>query len=341
MDMTPSMKTATLYPPFGPEFEAVVPELYTGIDLQIKQSQPYSTDYLVAGFLLRETNGKLLGRVALYNNPALYLEGRKVIALGAYECVDDPFACRTLLDGALAYVHTYLPHVIIVGPMDGSSWQTYRYVTEGYELGPFLFEPFAKFYYPKQWQQAGFSPVMKYVSNLAHIDESHRSDHTMEQARYEKEGLVFRNLDIEHPAAELRRMAKFNGIAFQSAFLFSAISESDFVEKNRRMMGFLSPDLVHVVLDGKDICGMILAYPDKLDPSGKTAVVKTLARLSGERYRGLGDLLCAKIVGALLDQGYDKMIHALMRADNASVVNSSRFWGEPYKKYALFSCIDP
>ncbi len=334
------MKIELLHPPFAPEFEALIPVLYAGNALQMKQSQPYASDFLVAGFLLRDTNGHLLGRAALYHNPALFLDGRKVITIGAYECVDNPVASRTLFEAAYAYVHTHFPDNAIVGPMDGSSWQTYRYVTEGYELGPFLFEPFALPYYPKQWQQAGFAPLMEYVSNLAHFDESHRGDAASIQAEFEKRGLVFRNLDAENPEAELRRMAKFNGIAFQSAFLFSAISDAEFVEKNRKMMDFLDPNLVHVVQDGDDICGMILAYPDKLDTRGKTAVVKTLARLPGARYRGLGDVLCVKIVHALLDHGYDKMIHALMRADNASIASSSRFWGEPYKRYVLFSRID-
>jgi ribosomal protein S18 acetylase RimI-like enzyme len=325
------------HPPFGPEFDAIIPDLYPGVALSIKQSQPYALDFLEIGFLMHGTAGQLLGRVAVYNNPGLFLDGKKAIAIGAYECVDDAVASATLLESALAHIHAHFPGAAVVGPMDGSTWQTYRFVVEGDALGPFLFEPFALPYYPQQWQQAGFLPLMAYVSNLAHLHESNREDHTKAQAAFENMGLSFRNLDAGNPEAELLRMAKFNTSSFQSAFLFTAIPDAVFAEKNRRLMGLLDPSLVHVVQEGDEICGMILAYPDKLDPSGKTAVVKTLARLPGARYRGLGDLLCVKIVGTLLDRGYDKMVHALMRADNPSVVSSSKFWGEPYKRYLLFS----
>ncbi len=330
------MKIDIVQPPFGPEFDTIIPVLYQGAALQVKQSQPFASDFLAAGFLMQGTEGAL-GRAALYNNPSLFHEGKKVLALGAYECVSDAAASAALFDAILTYTQKHFPEAFIVGPMDGSTWQTYRFVTEGYALGPFLFEPFAMPYYPNQWQQAGFSPLMEYVSNLAHIDESHRGEHFQAQAEFEKMGLVFRNLDTENPEEELLRMARFNDRAFHSAFLFTSISETSFVEKNRNLMRFLDPELVHVVLDGNEICGMILAYGDKLDPSGKTAVVKTLARLPGQRYRGLGDLLCFKIVNTLLDHGYAKMVHALMRADNPSVTSSSRFWGEPYKRYMLYS----
>ena len=330
------MKIEILKPPFGPIFDGIIPELYTGKNLLIKQSQPYATAHLAVGFLLKAADGALLGRAALYNNPSLCLEGKQVIALGAYECVSDNAASWALIDAVEAYCKKAFPDFLVIGPMDGSSWKTYRYVTEGLEHGPFLFEPFFLPYYPEQWRAAGFSELMCYASNLAYIDESHRNDFTAAQKAFESNGLVFRTLDVSDQDAELRRLAKFNLKAFQSAFLFSEITEAEFMLNNQKTMAFLLPKLVHLVLDGDEICGMILAYPDLLDPDGKTAVVKTLARLPGARYRGLGDLLCDKIVASLLDAGFQKMIHALMRVGNDSLVNSSKFWGEGYKRYTLF-----
>jgi L-amino acid N-acyltransferase YncA len=274
--------------------------------------------------------------VALYQNPSLLLDNAPVVSLGAYECVDDFVVSRILFYEVLKYTRTYFPGSILIGPMEGSTWQTYRFVTSGMAQPPFLFEPFALSYYPAQWREAGFKTLMEYHSNLAFFDESDRADFTQFQRKFEEKGLVFRKLDVNDSEGELLRLAKFNLTAFQSAFLYSAISEEEFVAKNRKLIAALSPELVHLALQGDTICGMILGYPDKLDPSGQTAVVKTLARLSGEQYRGLGDLLCARMLESLLNNGYKKMIHALIRSGNASHENSSRFFGETYKNYTLF-----
>jgi hypothetical protein len=330
------MKIQIFTPPLSPDFSAIVPVLYEGLALQIKQNQAFATEHLVAGFLLCTENGAPLARAALYQNPDLRLEGQPCLALGAYECVADAAASKALLGAVIDHAKRHFPDQRIVGPMDGSTWQAYRFVTAGAEKAPFLLEPFGLPHYPAQWLDFGFEPLMEYHSQLAHFDESDRVDFSALQQKFEGNGLVFRNLNLNDTDGELWRLARFNLSAFQEAFLFTSISEEDFVEKNRRTLAFLKPELVHLALEGDTICGLIFAYPDLLDPTGKTAVVKTLARLPGEHLRGLGELLCAKIVASLLDLGYQRMIHALMRKGNASLGNSARFWGEPYKSYTLF-----
>lgn len=335
-----NMHIELIKPPFLPDFEALIPLLYQGMDLAIKQRQPYAREHLSAGFLMRDASGACIGRVALYHNPALQLDGKPVVCLGAYACVNDQTASTYLLQHGLEHARQHFPGAMVVGPMDGSTWQTYRFVTSGGDQRPFLLEPFDLPYYPDQWLAAGFKPLMHYTSHLAFFDASDRTDFSAAQLNFESKGLVFRHLDVADPEAELRRLARFNLASFQSAFLFSPITEAEFMDKNRALLHALQPELVHLALDGNDICAMILAYPDLLDPSGQTAVVKTLARLPGDRYRGIGDLLCAKIVDTLLQHGYNKMIHALMRSGNASLNNSSRFWGEPFKGYSLFSATE-
>lgn len=330
------MKTIQLTPPFDAAFDQLIPALYSGSALTIKNTQPYAKTQLAAGFLVVSDAGDPLGRIAVYHHPDLKLEGQACLSLGAYECVQDERVAQALFAAVFQFAENHFPGYKLVGPMDGSTWNTYRFVTDGRERAPFLLEPFAMPWYPEQWHAAGFRTLMRYASNLAPLEENFRMDYTKGQQHFESLGLTFRLFDTANAEAELQRLARFNMQAFQEAFLITPTTEAEFVSKNRGVLPFLQPDLVHLALENDEICGLIFGYPNLLDPSGKTVVVKTLARLPGDHLRGLGDLLCARILEAMLNRGYTSMIHALIRDQNASHGNSSRFWGAPYKFYELY-----
>ncbi|MBL7825139.1 MAG: hypothetical protein JNJ57_00805 [Saprospiraceae bacterium] len=330
------MQILKLKPPFDVSFDAILPSLYQGVELKIKLSQPYAIEHLKAGLMLTDDSGTPLARIAIYQNPEIELNGQLCIMLGAYECIDNPDVSKQMFNVVFEYLNEQNNLGQVIGPMDGSSWNTYRFVSEENPMSPFLLEPFAKPWYPAQWKAAGFTSLMRYRSNIAGLSPELEVDFLPAQQKFEAKGIVFRAVNQADEDAELLRLARFNLKAFQDAFLYTPISEQAFVDKNRKIWSMLDPEMVQLALFEHEICGLIFSYPDLLNPTGKTAVVKTLARLPGEQFRGLGDVLCARIVHVLLKKGYTSMIHALMRETNASLDNSSRFWGKSYKTYELY-----
>jgi hypothetical protein len=296
----------------------------------------FAKTFFAKGLILKQ-NGKPVGRVGIFVNPYLKWEEKAVVTLGAYACNNDDHAAHVLLEAALESIRTDWPECRhVIGPMDGSTWENYRFTQPSDTVPPFLLEPVNPPWYPRQWEKMGFQVMKKYQSNYAEFGPENHTDLSTAKAHFEQIGLIFRHFDIEKADEELNRLAEFNLAAFHDAFLITPIEKATFVAKYQKIVPLLRPDLIWIAEDAGRICGLFFAIPDYLDAQKRTAVVKTLARLPDARYKGLGEFLTALWVNTAIEAGYTRMIHALMRIDNASVRTSGKFWGELFREYVLF-----
>ena len=55
---------------------------------------------------------------------------------------------------------------LIIGPLNGTTWNTYRYVTKTGNRKPFLMEPWNEGYYVELFQKTGFNPLANYISTI-------------------------------------------------------------------------------------------------------------------------------------------------------------------------------
>jgi hypothetical protein len=78
------------------------------------------------------------------------------------------------------------------------------------------------------------------------------------------------------------------------------------------------------------IVGFLLGYRDPAVPT--RAVLKTYA---GAR-RGIGHLLASRFHEAAQGLGCTHVVHALMHADNVSLVRSGQHGAQVFRRYALF-----
>jgi L-amino acid N-acyltransferase YncA len=306
---------------------------------EIPGIQDFKGDYARAhfqkGFVL-ENEGRACARLALYTHPDLQLHDQPAVSIGAYACTDDDAVANTILSASMDYTLKHLPDArFVVGPMDGSTWENYRFALPS-PARPFILEPVNPRWYPSQWAQNGFEVLKKYQSNWAEFGPEHRRDIQEASAYFKELGLTFRHFDTANVERELEILADFNAAAFHDAFLITPISKESFIEKYRKIVPYLKPELIWLVEDEGRLCGMFFAIPDYLDPEKRTAVVKTLARLPDARYKGLGEYLSALWLNTAIDAGYSNMVHALMREDNASLRTSSHFWGESFRTYQLY-----
>lgn len=229
---------------------------------------------------------------------------------------------------------------LAVAPMDGNTWRTYRWITERGEHPPFFLEPDNPNNYVEQILQAGFTPLACYYSAL--VTDLNQGDRRLERVgdRLKKLDIKIRPLNLENWEQELHQIYQVSRVAFKQNFLYTPLSESEFMAQYNPVRAYINPELVLLAEQRKKIVGFLFALPDFCLRQRKlpidTLILKTVAILPQRDYAGLGSLLifqCHQIAQKL---GYKSVIHALMYEGNSSL-NISQRYSQPIRQYTLFA----
>lgn len=317
------------------QFDALVNDLYGA---SMPQVQPAPEDLSEKYLLLKNTNHgtHCVGRFAFYENPHLSYNEAPAASIGAYECINDSEAAKLLLDFAQELSRSK-GYSFLIGPMEGSTWNRYRFALHA-DARPFLLEPRQMDYYPEQFAQAHFGVIGHYFSSLV---EDLRVDidrlQNLEEF-YRKKGIQFRSLDPQNLEEELTKLGKLSLIGFAENFLYTPISLEGFVRKYQAIETIMDADLVHIAENqAGEIEAFIFCLKDLLDPTGKTMIIKTLVRSKNYSTTGIGTYLNLKANQIALNKGFDKVIHALMFADNVSLRISKKSKGIWLQEYHLYA----
>lgn len=264
--------------------------------------------------------------------------------IGHYESLSDD-AAKKLLEQTCQYLLNQ-GCTLAVGPLDGTTWRTYRFVTENpLNAPPFLLEPTNPPEYPKQWLKRGFAPLAHYTSALQDSLEAdpaitERLDKLV-NTRLAKAGIGFRPLDVSRIEEELETIFNISLKSFADNFLYSPISKAEFMGSYQKLLPFAVPDLVLFAELNGDAIGYVFGVPDILQKQRgemlDTFVVKTLAVLPEHTNKGLGTVLVDLVVRKAKELGFKKAIHALMLETNQSQTISERFSGLLLRRYTLYS----
>jgi L-amino acid N-acyltransferase YncA len=224
-----------------------------------------------------------------------------------------------------------------IGPMDGNTWRTYRLVTERGGEPPFLMEPDTPADWPGVWNAAGFAPLAQYFSALG--TDLAREDAQVAGAaqRLKESGVSLRSLAADEYHEELRRVYALSAEAFVENFLYTPVTETEFLAQYAAVRERLRPELVLIAEHAGEVTGYCFAIPDWLrGPATDTIIVKTLAVRPGRRSAGLGAWLLQETQQRAHALGFRRVIHALMHESNHSL-NLSRRFAEPFRRYTLYS----
>lgn len=229
---------------------------------------------------------------------------------------------------------------VAIGPMDGSTWRRYRFVTESGTEPPFLLEPVNPPEWPRWWEAAGFAPLAEYYSTVT-PDLAPRDERVERAAaRLREQGIVIRPVDLADFEAELGRIYDVSTISFQSNFLYTPLPREEFLAQYRSLRAQLRPELLLLAEQAGRPVGYVFVVPDLLAAQRgepvTTVIVKTLAVLPGRAYAGLGAVLLAEVHAAARRLGFRRAIHALMHETNTSR-NLSAHYAATIRRYALFS----
>lgn len=315
-------------------FEQVPAQIYPAAELPLKISESIDTQYCIACFVLM--NGAIpQGRAMVYRNPEIKHQGLDTLLVGHYECVKDALASTSLLEYLIAFA-TGLKAAWLIGPMNGSTWNNYRFCT-GQPSARFFQEPQHPGYYPEQWISSGFSILAGYYSGITDQLQINLEHVNKRQEEFAQQQLTIRSIDLQHYEEELEQIYPFLLEAFASNFLYSGIAKKDFMEKYLPLKKYLNPDFVLIAEDKtKNIVGLYLCIDDFYDQDKQTLIIKTVARRQGPEFQGLGQVMSKMIYATAMRKGYTKIIHAFMLKDGTSVKSSRQFSGVPFKHYHLY-----
>ncbi len=214
----------------------------------------------------------------------------------------------------------------LIGPMDGTTWNSYRLVTDSDGSKPFLMEPTSGPHDLAAFERAGFAPISTYFSarlRLADFEDDPGRTH---------DGIEIRAWDGTDPEATFGTVYDLSLQAFAGNAFYTPIAREAFVAMYLPMIPMIRPELVFFAYADGAPTGFLFGIPNYAEgPKPATAILKTYASLKP----GAGHLLSRAFHATTREAGFDTVIHALIHEDNLSGLRSAQHGAQIFRRYAL------
>ena len=232
----------------------------------------------------------------------------------------------------------------IIGPLNGTTWNTYRYVTDKGHRSPFLMEPWNEDYYVELFEKIGFKPLTYFISTIMENMNPVQRGHLSKKIEKLKKFNYYKNITVksaenEDLMAVLNKVYDLTIEAFKNNFLYSELdreiflkmymSYEDKIVKKFFKMLYLKDELIGYVFGIPDYAE--LQYKEKIE----TMILKTIAISPRYNGKGMGYILIDELVKEAELSGYKNVIYALMHEKNISK-NIGSLLGDELRRYALF-----
>lgn len=229
---------------------------------------------------------------------------------------------------------------LAVGPMNGSTWRSYRLVTWSNGAPPFFMEPSNPDAYPGYFRTAGFYDYEKYMSDFE--GDMARTELPAAVARKNASaGIVVRGFDNADFYGELKRIYDVSCVSFRANPLYMDIDAQSYARQYSPFFGKVPEKLVLLAERGNELVGFLFAIPDFAQAARgeaiDTVIFKTIAVRPEVLHLGLGALLVDKVRNNAMDIGFKNAVYALMHQANTSRKTSARTVAVPLREYTLFA----
>lgn len=286
-------------------------------------------------------DGMVVGRCGVWWRGLPELAGGRVGYIGHWAAVEGDEVAGGLLAAACGELRA-AGCGVAVGPVDGSTWRRYRFVTGTSGAAPFFMEPVNPLEYPRQFRAYGFGTFGVYHSvsdeRLGEEDEKTAGA----ARRLEGMGVRLRVLDAGRVEEEMREIHGVVRRAFRRAPLYQELPFEEFAGEYEKVRRHVGADWVTVAEEGGRVVGFAFAVPDLLQArdGGRIdqAILKTLAVLPGREYAGLGLVLTGAARARARAAGCRRLIHALMHEANVSRRIRAGYV-EPMRRYEVYSML--
>ncbi|MDX2105697.1 MAG: hypothetical protein SFY67_04770 [Candidatus Melainabacteria bacterium] len=221
----------------------------------------------------------------------------------------------------------------IYGPINGSIWNQYRFVTSGFTNKPFLFEPFNPECYPKYFLEFGFEQAASYESSILKTQEKYSRNQNQIDL---PPNIELTSFDEDNALLELESMHEVACESFNDNLLYTSISKQGFIDKYKPLVASLDPRLVVLAKEKKETVGFLFAIPYDFSRNCRTVVLKTLCHLKDAKYKGLSFALTSACHLISHNIGYTRAVHALYETDDGHSASNKIPQSKVLRKYSLF-----
>lgn len=289
-------------------------------------------EYFHCGIIALDNNA-YAGHCVVYNNPHITWQNEKSILIGNIE-FDSEEASKGLFECA-AQVGDSLQAKHLIGPINGSTWNNYRFMTECKRS--FFGNHAQENDKIKAFHDFGFAPIANYYSSIDDVLESDNTQVNQRAVELQEQGMTLRSIRLSEYENELRKLYDFNLLAFQRNAFYSPITWEEFRNKYIEVKQLINEDFVLIAEDVlENIIGFVFCY-DNFHSKEKELIVKTIARHPDAKWRGMGQVLAQKIVSKAKQDGYKAIIHAFLIDEGTSTALSQSYHGEVISRYSLYA----
>lgn len=288
-------------------------------------------------FAALDDDGRVRARCSIWWRDTAKINGFTTGAVGHYAASDAQHG-----DAVLRYALRELKNRrcdLAVGPLDGSTWRGYRFVTERGTARPFFLEPNNPDAWPLHFAGRGFAPLAHYVSEI-NPDIANRQPQLGDLRRkLSALGVRIRPVDIDNPVDDMAGIYRVVCESFKNALMYTPLDIDSYCFMYEPLLEKVDPRLMLVAAHEGEVVGFIVAPPDFLQLDYQhtmdAIILKTVAVLPRRELSGLGRVLIVDALRNAIDMGFTTAISALMHVENRSQKISSDCAG-PMRGYTLF-----
>jgi len=255
--------------------------------------------------------------------------------IGCIGAIDDPDEINHILAAEDWLKQKGCTHAY--GPMNGSTWESYRATLGPQKHATFLNEPTAD---PNPWRTLGYTEIARYASTLAKNKQQVSTSRHRGQ-ELSSGGWKIKNLEEAGGLDKLfPQLHALTQESFAKAFAFTPSTLDDFVTRYTPLRALIDPRIVLTAWSPDNVLqGYCFCIPDLKNPYDKEFIVKTLAVHPMARKTGVGSWLVGHAHRVADEAGWTGGgIHALMWAGSHSQKITAHA-GKKFREYALFKRI--
>ena len=289
-------------------------------------------------FTVLDHKEQIRARCSIWWRDSAQVNGTSTGTIGHYAATDESYG-RSLIEHAC---HELANHgcKLAVGPMDGNTWRSYRFVTERGTARPFFLEPDNPDDYPIHFARNGFRTLARYVSEINPAMATRQPEIGDLRKKMRKQGVVIGPIDNQNPRDDLDGIYDVVTESFRDAFMYTPLDRESYRNMYAPLLKAVDPRLMLVARRQGKVVGFVFSPPDLLQRNYQdevdTIVIKTIAILPRPELSGLGRVLIVDLLANALEMGFTTAISALMHTTNRSQRISSDCAG-PMRGYSIFA----
>ena len=232
----------------------------------------------------------------------------------------------------------------IIGPLNGTTWNTYRYVTEKGNGRPFLLEPWNEDYSVSLFEKLDFKHLAGYISTVMEGMNSDGRKNLNKKIEKLKKFDYYEDIRVESAENKdlltvLNKVYDLTVEAFKNNFLYSELEREIFLKMYMSYEDKIVKKFFKMLYLRDELIGYVFGIPDYTELGYKrkidTVILKTIAVSPEYNGKGMGYILINSLIEEAEKEGYENVIYALMHESNVSK-NIGLLLGNMLRKYTLF-----